>query len=192
MRKYTLALFLFISIATLANNPKREIFRGGMFLHTGYVKNKLSYPSVNGMVTGIGGKMTFRLGEHFRAGTEGYVSSYGYGSNDGQYELGWGGLLTEYQFNDKRFVPVVGITVGGAKIHDLYMLSGNFEDNNPDEAIYKVYSAFVLAPQFSLEIRMSDHINLAVKVDYVLYPGISSSYEVAKGPRFYFGLMFMR
>ncbi|HKM94582.1 MAG TPA: hypothetical protein VJY41_13095 [Prolixibacteraceae bacterium] len=192
MRKYILGLLLLISITTLANNPQRELFRGGMFLHTGYVKNKLNSPSVNGLVTGIGGKITFRLGEHFRAGTEGYVSNYGYGANEGQYSLGWGGLLAEYQFNDKRVVPVMGITIGGAKIRDLYMLSGNFNDNLADVAIYKVYSSFILAPQFGLEIRMSDHISLTTKVDYVLYPGIDFSNEVAKGPRFYFGIMFMR
>lgn len=183
--------FLHLSVLTYSQN-NRELFRGGMLLHTGYMSNKLEDPSVDGIVTGIGGKITFRLGDHFRLGTEGYVSNYAYPNNEGQHKLGWGGILTEYQFSDKRLAPVIGLTVGGGKVHDLYMLSGNFDDNNPDESIYKVYSALVLTPNFSLEYRISESINFVGKIDYVMYPVIEYSKFIAKGPRFYFGVLFMR
>lgn len=188
-------LFVIILIARFLSTyaqPHRELFRGGMFLHTGLVKNQLDFPSVNGVVTGIGGKITFRIGEHLRAGTEGYVSSYGYGENEGQYKLGWGGLLAEYQFFNKKFTPVIGATFGGGKIHDLYMLNGSYTDNSPDEAIYKVHSSFVITPHFSVEYSISDHINLVGKVDHVLYPGAAYPSYIAKGVRLYFGVLFMR
>ena len=183
-----LVLLTFVSIA----QPSRELFRGGMFLHTGYVQNQLDFPEVKGLVNGIGGKITFRTGDHIRFGTEGYVSNFGYGENEGQYKLGWGGLLGEYQFNDNRIAPVFGVTFGGGKVHDLYVLDGNLTDNSADEAIYKVYSSFIVTPHFSLEMRMSDHINLVGKVDYLFYPGINHSDYISKGPRFYFGVLFMR
>lgn len=188
-------LFLFILLICMKfsySQEQRELFRGGMFLHTGYVQNQLEYPNVQGIVKGIGGKITFRTGEHLRIGTEGYVSNYGYEDNPGQYKLGWGGLLAEYQFNENRLVPVLGITFGGGKVHDLYMLNGNFTDNQADEALYKVFSSFIVTPHFSIEFRLTDSINLVTKADYVFYPGIDFSDYVAKGPRLYFGVMFMR
>ena len=191
MRLLLLFIFVFVSLFSLAQN-RRELFRGGMFLHSGYVQNQLDFPAVDGLVTGIGGKITFRIGSHLRFGTEGYVSNYAYPDNEGQYKLGWGGLLAEYQFNDKRIAPVFGVTFGGGKVHDLFVISGNLKDNLSDETIYKVYSSFIITPHFSLEMRMSDHINLVGKVDYVFYPGIEYSDYIAKGPRFYFGVLFMR
>lgn len=191
MRPQFLAFFLLIGLMINAQT-QRELFRGGMFLHTGFVQNQLEFPAVKGMVTGIGGKITFRTGEHIRLGTEGYVSNYGYGENEGQHKLGWGGLLAEYQMNENKIAPVLGITLGGGKIHDLYVTSGEFHDNLTDEAIYKVYTSFIVTPHFSLEMRLSDHINLVGKVDYVFFPGINFSTYVAKGPRVYFGVLFMR
>lgn len=183
--------FCFLSVYSFSQD-EREMFRGGMFIHSGFVQNKINYPSVSDGVSGIGGKLTFRAGNHFRFGGEGYVSSFNYKNNDGKYELGWGGLLTEFQFNDNKIAPVIGVTIGGGKVSDLYIISGNFTDNFTDEAIYKVYSSLIVAPQFSLEIRMTSHINLAAKIDYLLYPGIGYPNYVARGPRFYLGVLFMR
>lgn len=189
-------IYLFTALLLIASvsygQTHRELFRGGMFLHTGFVKNSLEDPNVNGFVTGIGGKITFRTGEHFRFGTEGYVSNYGYNENEGQYKLGWGGLLSEYQFNDNRFAPVIGVTLGGGKIHDLYMLKGNYKDNSPDEALYKVYASFIVTPHISFEYRLTDSINLVAKADYVFYPGNDYSAYIANGARLYFGVLFMR
>ena len=191
MRTIFIIFFVFF-FTNLFSQDHRELFRGGMFLHTGLVVNQLDDPTVNGLVTGIGGKITFRMGEHFRLGTEGYVSTFGYGENEGQYKLGWGGILTEYQFNDNRLAPVIGATFGGGKVHDLYMLSGDFHDNIADQAIYKVYTSFVVTPHFSLEYKMTESLNLVGKIDYVFYPGIDYPTYVAKGPRLYFGVLFMR
>ncbi|MBN2806423.1 MAG: hypothetical protein JXR22_07170 [Prolixibacteraceae bacterium] len=191
MKCILLAIVILIGLMGRAQEH-REMFRGGMFLHSGFVQNQLYFPAVKGMVSGIGGKITFRTGAHLRLGTEGYVSNYGYGDNEGQYKLGWGGLLAEYQMNENKIAPIFGITFGGGKIHDLYVTAGEFHDNLSDEAIYKVYASFIVAPHFSLEMRLSDHINLVGKVDYVFYPGINYSSFVAKGPRIYFGVLFMR
>jgi hypothetical protein len=190
--KYLLILLLLIIGVNLNAQDNRELFRGGMSLHTGFVQNHLEKPPINGIVTGIGGKISFRLGNHFRLGTEGYVSTFGYNENEGQYKLGWGGILTEYQFNDNKLAPVLGVTLGGGKVHDLYVLTGNFTDNNSDETIYKVYTSFIVTPHFSLEYKLTDSINLVGKVDYIFYPGIDYPNFIAKGPRIYFGVLFMR
>lgn len=190
--KYCFFSILMLLVTVASAQRKREIFRGGMLLHTGFVQNNLDHPSISGMVTGIGGKMVFRFGDHLRVGNEGYVSSFNYKENDGRYQLGWGGLLTEYQFTDNKITPVVGLTIGGGKVHDLYMDAGNFTDNEYDKGIYKVYSVFVLAPQLSVEYMVSSHIKLLMKVDYLLFPGLDYPDYIAKGPRFYFGVLFGR
>ncbi len=161
-------------------------------LHTGYQVNKATGNPVNGLVTGIGGKLVFRLGDHFRLGTEGYVSSHNYPSNEGQYRLGWGGLLAEYQFTDTRLIPVAGLAFGGGSVHDLFLLGGNFTDQEADPALYRVFSTFLLVPELSLEYRLTDHINLALKFDYIIYPGSAYSDFLASGPRMYIGVLFAR
>ena len=72
------------------------------------------------------------------------------------------------------------------------MNNGNFVDNETDDAIYKVYSSFIIAPHFSLEYQLSSHINVVGKIDYLFYPGIDYPNYIAGGPRVYFGVLFMR
>jgi hypothetical protein len=171
---------------------KREHFRGGMFPHIGYLYNQLGDTKIEGFCSGIGGKLVFPVTDHIRIGTEGYVTSYNYKNNEGFYKLGWGGLLVEYQFEQKKLMPVVGVTFGGGGIKDLYPVLGDYTDNFPDAAIYKKYSSLVIAPQISLEYRLTSHINLATKVDYLFYPGLDYPEFVARGPRLYLGVLFSR
>jgi len=192
MRLILTSILILIFISNGFAQGKREHFKGGMMLHAGYLTNQLNNPEINGLCTGIGGKIVFPVMKHLRVGTEGYVSNYNYTDSEGFFKLGWGGLLGEYQFWNKRFTPVIGVTVGGGKIRDLYPLSGDYTDNMIDAAIYKVYSTLVIAPQISFEYKVTDHINLACKVDYLLFPGIDYPEYVARGPRMYVGVLFSR
>lgn len=176
----------------LFSQKEIELFRGGMFLHSGYVKNNLSKAKVDGALFGIGGKLSFRIGNHFRLGTEGYVSNYNYPNNKGKYKIGWGGILTEYQFTNKKLSPVIGLNWGAGSTHDLFTLSGNFTDNNSDNAIYKVYSNFVISPNLSLEYKLNSHMCLATKIDYNLYPFNEYKNYTANGLRFYIGILFIK
>lgn len=191
MKYLLIPVFLLLFCFKGYSEYKPELFKGGMFLHTGYVSNNAE-PSVKGLVTGIGGKIAFRTGEHLRIGTEGYVSNYKYSDSNGFYKLGWGGLLAEYQFINGNYTPVLGITIGGGKVTDLYPLSGDFKDNSEDIAIYKVYGTMVIAPHISFEYKITHNINVVAKLDYVLYPGIDYPDFVAKGPRLYVGILFSR
>ena len=191
--RYLLAIFfVMLLLSSGFAQEKREHFRGGMMLHSGFISNKLENPEIKGFCTGIGGKIVFPVMEHFRIGTEGYVSTYNYTNSEGLYKLGWGGLLAEYQFLNKRLMPVAGVTIGGGRIRDLYPLAGNFSDNDADVAIYKVYSSMIIAPQVSLEYKLTSHINLAAKADYLFYPAIDYPNYIARGPRLYVGVLFSR
>jgi hypothetical protein len=100
--------------------------------------------------------------------------------------------LGEYQFWNKRFTPVIGVTVGGGKIRDVYPVNSNIGDNNSDEVIFKVYSSLIVAPHISFEYKLTEHINLVTKADYLFYPNIDNPNFVAKGPRIYLGVLFSR
>lgn len=186
---FTVILFCFSKAK--AEEP-REHFRGGMFPHAGFLYNDDSDTKIQGFCVGIGGKIVFPVSNHFRVGTEGYVTSYNYKNNEGFYKLGWGGLLFEYVPKISRLMPVLGVAVGGGGIKDLYPVSGNYKDNEYDVAIYKKYSTMVIAPQVSLEYKLTSHINLATKIDYLLYPGNEFTKYIAHGPRVYFGVLFSR
>jgi len=192
MRFILTSIFILFLVVNGFTQGKREHFKGGMMLHAGYMTNQLNNPEIKGLCTGIGGKIVFPVLKHLRLGTEGYVSNYNYPNSEGFYKLGWGGLLGEYQFWNKRFTPVIGVTVGGGKIRDLYPLAGDYSDNMIDAAIYKVYSTLVIAPHISFEYKVTDHLNLACKIDYLLFPGIDYPEYVARGPRMYIGVLFSR
>jgi len=144
------------------------------------------------MCSGIGGQMVFHLSDHFRLGSEGYASKYGYPGNPGFYKLGWGGLLTGYQARYKQFKPMLSLTVGGGKIHDLYHILGEVSDNLQDVSIYRVYSTMLLVPAISLHYALKGKINLAFKVDYTLPLFLDNRDNFAFGPRFYLGVMFSK
>ena len=67
-----------MTIATAAQDQKAiRGFDGGMMLHSGYISGNLDgigYKA-KGAPKGIGGVIRMHLGDHFRVGTEGYVST---------------------------------------------------------------------------------------------------------------------
>jgi hypothetical protein len=192
MRFILTSIFIFSLLVNGFAQEKREHFKGGMMLHTGYLTNHLNSSQIDGLCSGIGGKIVFPVMKHLRFGTEGYVSNYNYANSNGFYKLGWGGLVGEYQFWNKRFTPVIGVTVGGGKIRDVYPVNATISDNISDEVIFKVYSSLIVAPHISFEYKLTEHINLVTKADYLFYPGFDNPDYVAKGTRVYFGVLFSR
>jgi len=192
MRLFLTSTFIFLFTIAGFSQQTKEHFRGGMLLHAGYIENNSDATKIKGNCTGIGGKIVFPVAGELRLGTEGYVSNFNYKNNDGFYKLGWGGLLIEYKLSNKRLMPVAGVTIGGGKVRDLFPVSGDFQNNFPDVAIYKVYSTMIIAPQLSLEYSLTSHVNLVGKVDYLFYPGIDYPNYISKGPRVYVGFLFSR
>jgi hypothetical protein len=64
MRIILTSIFIFILFLAGFSKERPELFKGGMFLHAGYLTNKLDLPGIDGLCTGIGGKLTFRTGKH--------------------------------------------------------------------------------------------------------------------------------
>jgi hypothetical protein len=186
-------LIAFLIITPAVGQNKNNIkFRGGMLLHTGYLKNERNTQAINGNCFGIGGQLSYTFNNHLRFGTEGYASSFGYKEQDGYYKLGWGGILFAYQFAGEKVHPVIGLTIGGGKVKDLFFISGDVSDDFADEVIYRKYNIMLASPAISLEYSLKDRLTLIAKLDFML-PVFSDHYkDFAYGPRLYLGILFNR
>jgi hypothetical protein len=167
-------------------------FRGGMMLHSGYLKNSRSAQPVEGVCNGIGGQLSFNLGNRFRLGTEGYASNLGYRGQDGYYKLGWGGLLAGYQIGNKKLHPVLSVTLGGGKVKDLYFTGDDLSEDDTYSVIYRNYPVMLAAPAVSLEYALKSKLTLVLKLDYLIPLFSVYKNDYAFGPRLYLGILFNR
>ena len=93
-----IVLFLLIIIPFTQNQAQnRQRFDGGMMVHTGYLHGDLTALNykAEGMTFGLGGVLRYHLGNHFRLGGEGYVSTLKQMHNGSYIRTSWGGLLAD-------------------------------------------------------------------------------------------------
>ncbi len=194
MKEYLSIILILLTFlqSTAQQKEPGTTFRGGMMLHTGYLWNTRSTETINGICSGIGGQLSYTMKNNLRFGTEGYASSIPYREQDGYYKLGWGGLLAGYQVSNKKIHPVLGITVGGGVIKDLYFVEHTTTDRETDRVVYRHYGVMLGAPSLSIEYSAKQKLTFILKLDY-LFPIYSSHNEdFAFGPRVYLGILFNR
>lgn len=166
-------------------------FDGGMMLHTGYLKGdfqQLDYP-VSGMPFGIGGVIRVHLGDHWRIGSEGYVSTLKQGGNGSYVKFGWGGLLGDFYWVCGRFVPYAGLTIGGGVNTNLLIRGESAGDWEPvDNAYYNRNGFLALDPFVGCDYIVSDAFHLTLKADWLNC--ISRDCRIPSGPRLYLGFIF--
>ena len=185
-------LCLLMTIATAAQEQKTiRGFDGGMMLHSGYISGNLDgigYKA-KGAPKGIGGVIRMHLGEHFRVGTEGYVSTLGQRGNGSYLKYGWGGLLADVRTVVGKFQPYAGLTVGGGVNTALLMFE---EPESPwapiDGTRYHRQGFMAIDPFAGCDFIVSEPMHLTVKIDYLCALGGGSM--LPHGPRIYFGFLF--
>ncbi len=166
-------------------------FDGGMMLHTGFVKG--DFPQlghgVSGMPFGIGGVIRVHLGEHWRVGSEGYVSTVKQSGNGSYVKYGWGGVLGDFYWQAGRLMPYVGLTVGGGVNTNFLMKGERVSDWEPVEDAYFNKRAFLaIDPFVGCDYIVSDAFHLTLKADWLNC--INGSYRTPSGPRLYLGFIF--
>ena len=190
-----LSLIILSQLTTQAQNSSELPikFRGGMMLHTSYLGNTRTEHPLSGIGYGIGGQLSYAIGDHFRLGTQGHASNLRYKGQEGTYKLGWGGLLIGYQITYGRLHPVVGLTLGGGHIKDMYFLeTTNLDPDGTRTIIYRNYSSMLISPSLSAEYTLKSNMTLLLKIDYI-FPVFSEHKEdFASGPRLYLGILFNR
>lgn len=160
-------------------------------LHTGFLQGDISPLGlrVAGAPMGIGGLVRLHLGEHWRVGTEGYVSTLRQLHNGSYVKMGWGGLLGDFYWTFGRFMPFAGLTVGGGGQTNLFMLETPPDDWTPSTETYSNTGAFmVIDPFVGCDFVVSQTFHLSLKADWL--NAISSKVETPSGPRIYLGFIF--
>ena len=165
-------------------------FDGGMMVHTGYLHcniKALNYEA-QGPTFGLGGVLRFHLGNHFRVGGEGYVSTLRQMGNGSYIRTSWGGLLADAYWRFGRWQPYVGLTVGGGKTSTLLMFDGSAADWVPEpNAVLHNESFFFVNPNIGMEFALTQAIHLTLKADRLIP---LSPIEMPTGARIYFGVLF--
>ena len=116
------AICLLIFLSASAQEKKLlQGFDGGMMVHTGYLQGNLDSIdyTAKGAPLGIGGVIRLHFEEHFRIGSEGYVSTLSQRGNGSYLKYGWGGLLADFYTVLDRFQPYAGISLGTYRRHKL-------------------------------------------------------------------------
>lgn len=166
-------------------------FDGGMMLHTGYLSgniNAIGYQP-KGAPLGIGGAIHLHLGNHFRVGTEGYMSQLNQRHNGSYLKYGWGGLLADAYIRVGRFQPYAGLTLGGGAATTLLMFEEPSTAWAPiDGTYYQKQAFFAVDPYIGCDYVVSSAFHITLKVDY-LCP-VARTGLMTNGPRIYFGFLF--
>lgn len=185
-------LMLIISSITWARKPGvLNGFDGGMMLHTGFIHGNIQQldHQASGMPFGIGGVIKLHLGEHWRIGSEGYVSTLQQLDNGSYVKYGWGGLLGDFYWRLGSFMPYAGLTIGGGANTNLLIKGEAVPAWEPVEDTYFNKQSFLaVAPFAGCDYVLSESFHLTVKVDMVNC--INGNYRIPTGPRLYFGFIF--
>lgn len=186
--KYT-AAFLLLSLLFVGttNSSAQKFgykgFSGGMMINTGYVSGELiQNQKTGGAPFGFGGAIKIHLSDHFRVGSEGYVSTLNY-NHDGSFaSVGWGGGLVDWFWQLGKFAPFTGVCIGGGSFKNLTL-------NDP--ITYRKYSFMAITPFAGVEFALTDKVRLIFKTDY-LFNVTSRQSDFLRGVRFFIGFSFYR
>lgn len=187
-----LAVLLSLNVQAQDNKKTFHGFDGGMMIHTGYLCgniNALNYRA-EGAPFGLGGVIRMHLGEHWRLGCEGYVSTLSQMGNDSYIRYGWGGIVGDFYWILGKFMPFAGLTLGGGANKNLLMMDGNKQSWAVLSNSYYINQGFfAVDPFIGCDFIVSKSFHLSIKVDYLNTVGKYYS-QIPKGPRIYFGFLF--
>lgn len=195
-------------------------FSGGMMLHGGYLFAKdpryifsntglgssdyVKNLPKDGFCMGLGGTLRAHLINHIHLGAEGFVSTMPLMRTGSNVRTGWGGAMCDFYTDWGKVRPLIGLTVGGGVMKRLFVpdaptvTSADSETNY--NASYTKTPFFLLDPYIGMEIGLTNHMALIIRIDYMLPFGTSKSkltpnvdwgnFMTPSGPRLYVGLMF--
>lgn len=197
--KRLLSAVLLLSIISFSlpgqETGEYKVFRGcggGMMLSAGYASGNIDAIGyrARGATFGIGGLARVCLGDHWRTGFEGYMSTMGQLGNGSYVKYGWGGLFGDYCWHLGKFIPHLGLTLGGGVNKDYLMFGNPEQDWTPvKEAYFNRRGFMALDPFIGCEYAVADGFHLNLRLDWLCCVS-RKSYEIPTGPRLYIGFIF--
>ncbi|MBO6082223.1 MAG: hypothetical protein J6P46_04280 [Bacteroidales bacterium] len=193
MRKGLLTILCLFAVLSASAQEKKLLrgFDGGMMVHTGFLSGNLDAIGyqAKGAPLGIGGVIHLHLGDHFRVGGEGYISTLSQRGNGSYLKYGWGGLLADYYTVVGRFQPYAGLTLGGGALTTLLMFEEPASAWAPvDGTRYHRQGFMAIDPFVGCDFIVSKAMHLTLKLDYLC--ALSASKLLPHGPRLYIGFLF--
>lgn len=193
MRSIVLTIICLVLAMSAPAQEKKILngFDGGMMIHTGYLSGMLDAIGyqAQGAPMGIGGVIHLHLGEHFRIGTEGYMSTLRQRSNGSYLKYGWGGLLADYYTVLGCFQPYAGLTLGGGAMTTLLMFKEPASAWAPiDDTRYHKQGFLAVDPFVGCDFIVAGPMHLTLKADYLC--ALSDAKLLPHGPRVYIGFLF--
>jgi len=159
----------------------------------------------DGAAIGINGMLRMHLINHIHLGAEGGLSTMPLMKSGSQIRTGWGAALCDIYWKIGKAVPMIGLTVGGGETKRLYVPSDAEQVENKEQVVYNAsYTKtpfFLLDPYIGIDILLTSHIGLTLKLDYMLPFGSSgnginlsktvqwSNFLTPSGPRLHVGIM---
>ncbi len=151
--------------------------------------------NINNATFGMGGCAKLHFTEHFRSGFEGYFSTAPLknGVESGSHnKVFWTGILADWFWKHDKFVPYVGLTLGGGMETAFYMFEGDKHDWIPEtSAVLHKQGFFAADPYAGLEYAVGKALRLTIKADWLIAIN-SDGFNMPTGPRIYFGVIFAR
>lgn len=193
MKRIVIIAVVLLAALTASAQEKKLLngFDGGMMVHTGFLSGSLDAIGYDakGAPLGIGGVIRLHIGEHFRVGSEGYVSTLNQRGNGSYLKYGWGGLLADFYTVLGRFQPYAGLTLGGGAMTTLLMFQEPDQAWAPiDGSRFHRQGFMAIDPFVGCDFIVSGPMHLTLKVDYLC--ALSESRLLPHGPRLYFGFLF--
>lgn len=197
MKRLLFAILFFVSLNVFSQNDEKIFngYDGGMMLHAGYVTKNVAPVDVKaeGMTKGIGGAIRFHFGNHYRIGTEGYVSTLSLKKSlvEGSYmKTFWAGLINDFYWEFGKLMPYIGLSVGGGTLTDCLIFEGGSHDWEAESKVIINKTAFVaIDPYIGCDFCLTKALHLTFKMDYLSGFNKSELY-LPTGPRFYVGAIF--
>ena len=127
--------------------------------------------------------------DHFRIGSEGYVSTLSQRGNGSYLKYGWGGLLADCYSVLGRFQPYAGLTLGGGAMTTLLMFEEPASAWTPvDDTVFHKQGFMAINPFVGCDYIVAGPMHLTFKLDYLC--AFSESKLIPHGPRVYIGFLF--
>jgi hypothetical protein len=170
LRRLSASFFILLfSAASLFARGDSPRFGGGMGVLFQYASVQSDYGSLNGLGWGIGGRLHFYIGDHFRVGAMGSTWSLGYdnpGLKGSYYDLGYGGLTVEYGWRFFFSRISFGALFGGGGVTSLHVTSKDTDNNII--AVYKSYPTAIYSPMVTFEQSLTKQMALMVVAEFLI------------------------
>ena len=161
-----------------------------MSVQAGYASLKNEVASFDGLMAGLGGRLQFYLGKHFRLGGGGAAvkMSYTYnGYEDNYTRISYGGLTAELTTRVKMWQLSFGLLGGGGSYSNLHTVSETSEGRLI--VLLDKESTLVLSPIITVERDLTESIAFMLMADYLWGPKLGKKQHLST-PKIHLGVLF--